>query len=99
MFVAVKYINKMVTEDDLRYLGFKKVQNPYKKFAEYFTLGEETIDFCGPYWKAPLIEYDIDTQICRTARGEFCTVSRKCETELEIKLFINAVTFLFNLKL
>ena len=87
----------MITIQNLEALGFKNVKSPFTTKLEWVA-GEEDVDVCGTIWnKRPIIHYDIDTQIAKTVRGEFCIVSRKCDTVQELKKFAESIKFLFHI--
>lgn len=89
----------MLNKFQLRSLGFRLEKSNFIDKL-YFVLGEEDIEVCGLILrKQPIIFYDIDTQTARVSRGEFCVISRKCETVECLNKFIESISFLFNLTL
>lgn len=87
----------MITIQNLKSLKFKITESPFTNKLEW-TVGKEDIEAFGKFLgKNPIIYYDIDSQIAKTIRGEFTIISRKCDTEQELKKFSESIKFLFNI--
>jgi hypothetical protein len=87
----------MITEQNLVDLGFDNSLSPYTG-KKAWTLGQmETVDYMGFHANTPVVYYIIETQTCRTIGGQFTIIDRKCETEDEIKKFVECIKFLLNL--
>lgn len=87
----------MVTIQDLEKLEFKNELNLFGGKMEWH-IGEEITEFAGLKLTTPTVIYDIETQRATSIRGEFCVISRVCETDEEIVKFLEAVKFLFNIQ-
>jgi hypothetical protein len=87
----------MITEQNLVDLGFNNSLSPYTG-KKAWTLGQmATIDYMGYPTKTAVVHYSLETQYCKTIAGEFSVIDRKCETEDEIKKFVECIKFLLNL--
>lgn len=86
-----------MTIEELLEIGFKEIHNPFTENETMFVLGEEKAGTHGNLCMLPIIYYDIKSFQCKTIRGEFCVIARKCETVEEIIKFVEAVNFLFEL--
>ena len=87
-----------MTKKTLFNLGFEEKIDVFTG-ENIFVLGEQIINVCGKQEKLPIIYYNINDNCCKTIQSEYSIVIRICKTKEEIEKFINAVSFLFELKI
>ncbi len=86
----------MITIDDLKKIGFSN--EPDSWFGKkYWHIGSELIYIHGTPDLQPVVFYDIEIQQAQAVRGEFCLISRKCETSAELMKFCQSIKFLFRI--